>query len=200
MYEQYAQSAFVMGRYDVAQDYLLEALRSTTKPYNVIQLLLNNGRFISPPAGAQKAFDWVRLKGERNRKILNSLADYFLEFKRLDLAEKVYVYQSRFDSSLSLRRKLAEVLVWQKKYLEAVKVLGQLRKDFPNNEEVLRLWIDVNSWNKNYSLAIKGYEQLNERGSLSNEDLLKYAETLRFAGQNEKAAEIYQQVIRKNQR
>jgi tetratricopeptide (TPR) repeat protein len=196
MYEQYGRSASLMRHYDAAQDYFLKALKvAPEKPSDILQLLLKNGRFISPPSGAQKAFELLESKGDRDRKILNSLADYFFEFKRLDLAEKVYVYWSRFDHSLSLRRKLAKVLVWQKKYPEAVEFLEKLRADFPNDIGLLRLWIDANSWNKNYPVAIDGYEQLKKRIALSKEDLLQYAEVLRFNGQNEKAAEVYQQVI-----
>lgn len=195
LYERQGRAAFILKKHDKAEEHLLKALETTSHKKRVLLLLLENGRSYNPPIGAEKAFKLLGQKKEQNSTILTFLSDYFLEFQRFDLAEKVYQYRVTFDDSKANQINLTECLLWQKKYAQANEIIDKLQQQNPKDRQILKLWIECKALDQRYSLAIQGYENLVQLGELSGEEFLNYAEILRFDGQNEKAAEIYQKVI-----
>ena len=92
----------------------------------------------------------------------------------------------------------ADVLVWQKKYEEAIPLLAELHTKHPENLEVTEKLADVSSWTKKYSEAISLYAELEKAGVTTRELYTKWADALRFAGHDEEAMEVYKKVVKES--
>ena len=126
------------------------------------------------------------------------LGDTYYGLKKYDLAQRYYQsFLENKPNSYNVRKKLAEVLVWQKNYQDAFPILQTQLKDRPQDSQTKELLADVYAWSKDYDNAIKLYKELleNKTGSDRKDLALKLAETLRYAGRNAEAIELYKKYI-----
>jgi predicted Zn-dependent protease len=131
-------------------------------------------------------------------KNIEWLGDTYYGLKKYDLAQRYYQsFLENKPNSYNVRKKLAEVLVWQKNYQDAFPILQAQLKDRPQDSQTKELLADVYAWSKDYDNAIKLYKELleNKTGSDKKDLALKLAETLRYAGKNAEAIELYKKYI-----
>lgn len=122
------------------------------------------------------------------------LGDTYYGLKQYDLSEKYYrAYLSNHSNNYTVKKKLAEVLMWQKKYTEAVAVLQTLERQRKQDYQIKELLADAYAWSNNYDSAINIYQELLEysKNSVNKELVLKLAQTLRYAGKDSQAIELY---------
>ena len=131
-------------------------------------------------------------------KNIEWLGDTYYGLKKYYLAQRYYQrFLENKPNSYNVRKKLAEVLVWQKNYHDAFPILQTQIKDRPQDSQTKELLADVYVWSKDYDSAIKLYKELldNKTGSDKKDLALKLAETLRYAGRNAEAIELYKKYI-----
>jgi tetratricopeptide (TPR) repeat protein len=94
--------------------------------------------------------------------------------------------------------KYAEVLVAQKKYKKAIAVLDGVVRDYWQDLEMVEFLADVYSWDKQFDNSVTYYRLLlsSEMEGREKEISLKLADTLRYAGRDEEAVEIYSQLVK----
>ncbi len=131
-----------------------------------------------------------------NIAVLEQLADVYYSQSGFAQAEDMYRKILEIKDSFSVRRKLAEVVVWQKKYKEAVPLLEELMKEKPDDYKLIEFYADVSSWAKEYEKAISAYRELLSSGHGSRGTVLKLAEVLRFAGKDEEAVSVYDEYLK----
>ena len=94
--------------------------------------------------------------------------------------------------------KYAKVLVAQKKYKKAIVVLDGLVRDYWQDYALVEFLADIYSWDKQFDNSVTYYRLLLslELEGREKEISLKLADTLRYAGRDEEAVEIYSQLVK----
>jgi tetratricopeptide (TPR) repeat protein len=132
----------------------------------------------------------------RDLEIVQQVADAFYSLKDYPRAEILYRKVFNRTKNIDTENKLTEVLVWQKKYDEALPVLEDLVNKKPRDLNLLKFFADVCAWAKKYDKAIGLYKRLLSYSQDKEEIVLRLADLLRFSGKNEEAIRLYNQYLK----
>ena len=127
------------------------------------------------------------------------LGDTYYGIKNYKLAEQYYrTCLEEKPNSYTLKRKLSEVLIWQKNYAPAIAILQPLYEKDLLDYQTKELLADAYSWTKDYDKSIKIYKELIDSNINNTKEklVLKLAETLRYAGKDKEAIELYDTYIK----
>lgn len=157
---------------------------------NLIRLLWVYANFEEKAKALELA---ARIPAEylKDQSFEGQMADIYYKIGSYAEAENLYRDILNKSASFSVRKKLAEVLLWQKKYEAGISVLKDLVQEKPENLDMAKLMADAYFWSKNYSEAIKTYQGLLAQNYNFKHILFKLAEALRLSGRNEEAVRLY---------
>lgn len=133
----------------------------------------------------------AQVQSLQNPRIAMELAGYYYEAGLYAQAEDIYEALKYSYYGAEARQKLAEVLVWQQKYKEAIPYLSAYARRHSADLAAQEFLADVYAWSRDYDNAIRQYKKLIPRLSNPEGVVLKLADILRFAGRNEEAIEVY---------
>jgi tetratricopeptide (TPR) repeat protein len=189
---------FKQQKYSAALPYLLAAWRA--KPNDIVSglyLVLVYER-LEQREQAKKVLKSLPPVNEVDGKIKAELADMYYYMGDYARAELLYRQILKHNTDFPTRKKLAEVLAWQKKYPEAIVLLEEITVQKPKDDESLELLADVYTWHKDYDVAIQTYQKLLavRTGERKEAILLKQADALRYAGRTEEAFQLYTRYLR----
>jgi len=190
------ERCFKQDKYDQALTYFISAFEEKPKNLEVSQYIVWTYAKLNRQQDVAKALQIMSEIDPGNWEAKKWLGDTYYGLDNFAKAEECYKDLLLVNRDFSLSMKLAEVLVWQKKYTEAIPVLKELLQQRPNDYQLIEFLADVYSWQKEYDEAIMLYKQLLSEGSTSKEIALKLAEILRFAGRDAEAAKIYNQYLK----
>jgi tetratricopeptide (TPR) repeat protein len=94
-----------------------------------------------------------------------------------------------------LLRNLGDVLTWQKKYDEALVLMEEICKENPEDYKTREKIADIHSWEARHDIAEINYRILLKAGYQKARVALKLAESLRYAGKDEEAIEVYKKYL-----
>lgn len=197
-YKAFAQGRrhFSNAEYEQAEPYLRTAF--DLKPSNplVLARLLSTYDKLHMPAGTHEVLEIAIRYDPDNIAITRQLADVTYGLQDYAEAERLYreILFRRPDPAT--RRKLAEVLLWQNKYDEALRLLEDLSGKKPDDMALVEVLADAYAWAKQYERAIALYKRLVNANIRRRDVALKLAETLRFAGRDDEAIEVYQKYLK----
>jgi tetratricopeptide (TPR) repeat protein len=189
---------FKQQKYPAALPHLLAAYRA--KPNDIVsglRLILIYQRLEQREQAQSVLQSLPPIEGADN-KTKTELADMYYYVGDYAKAELLYRLILEHNTDFPTRKKLAEVLVWQKKYPEAIVLLKEITVQKPKDDESLELLADVYTWHKDYDIAIETYQQLLAAGTGEKKEaiLLKLADALRYAGRTEEALQLYTGYLR----
>lgn len=186
---------FKQNKYTMSLAHLIPAAQAQPQNPQVLEYLT----LVYDKLGKKgKAFESLqRLANLENKNLTTQkwLADIYYSNSDFAAAEKKYRDILKLEDKPEVRRKLAEVLVWQKKYSQAEILLTQLSKGRSKNYKDLELLADISAWNKEYNKAIELYKQVMASDKKNQDVVLKLADTLRYAGRDKEAIMLYRQYI-----
>jgi len=188
---------FNKGYYSKALPYLQAAYKSKPASFEVGQYLVwaydRLGRK-NEALGILEALSQTYPEDFGARRLL---ADLHYGVGDYTEAEKHYRHALVIKSNLTVQRKLAEVLAWQKKYNQSATILERLHNKNPRNYKITEFLADVYSWNGQYDKAIELYSKLLSSKNADKNIIMKLADVLRYAGRDEQAIELYDKYIQK---
>ena len=197
-YTQSFYKAFVQGKryfkeakYAQSLPYFISALRARPDNMEAAKYLFLNYQKLGM---AEKALDVLKAIWAKNPddvSIMEELADFYYDLGEYAQAEELYRNIIKIEPSFEAKRKLAEVLAWQKKYGEAIVIFTELTEEKPQNLKLVELLADIYSWTKKYDESIELYKELLSKNYHSEDVTFKLAETLRFSGRDEEAVKYY---------
>ncbi|MDD5010652.1 MAG: tetratricopeptide repeat protein [Phycisphaerae bacterium] len=186
------------GKYSKAVQYLEKVPPQQRQYPNALYYLVMSFNKLEDKSRLAETLENFSKINQSNIKNVEWLGDTYYGLEKYDLAQKYYQsFLEKSPDSYNVRRKLTEVLVWQKNYEEAVGILQTQMKDRPQDYKTKELLADVYAWSADYDNAIKLYKELleNKKGDEKKALVLKLAETLRYAGRNAEAIELYNKYI-----
>jgi tetratricopeptide (TPR) repeat protein len=185
------QQRFEQGKYPLALMYLNAATR--LKPFNrdVLTYLAVTYDKLGRKQNVLQQLEKLVQLDTRDIKNIQWLADLYYELGYFSKAEKTYHKVLARKKSRSAQKKLAEVLIWQKKYDQAIHILEQ----YPKNREYMKMLAEVYTWRQMYDKAIGLYTQLADSPEVDPEIILKLADALRFAQRHREAVVRYKQYL-----
>ncbi len=198
-YKDYSKAVryFQKGHYDEAVPLLLSAIQIEPKSAKAYALLLWSYEKLGKKEEAKDVMEKVLLLNPDDLSIREQLADVYYGLSDYETAESLYRDILDKEPKKNIKKKLAEVLVWQKKYDEAIPVLEELTKAEPKNLELAELVADVYAWSKKYDKAIESYRALLVANYHADDVTLKLADALRLSGRNDEAIKIYSEYLNK---
>lgn len=146
----------------------------------------------------REASDLAKIIVEKNPEdslITEQVADVYYKIADYKMAEKLYRKVLEKKDALGVKKKLAEVLMWQEKYDEGISIIKELLKAHPDDLNLVELLADSYSWEKNYDKAIELYNELLTKNFKPEGIMLKLADTLRHSGKNEEAVKVYRKYL-----
>ena len=188
------RNAFESGRYDQALQSFINAHRSKPDNRQAIKYLLWTYDKLDMKKEAKSLVEELIGDGYKNPLIITRLADSYYKENNYQKAEELYRQSLANEDSLLVKRRLSQVLAWQKKYEEATAVLNEILKKDSKDIESKVLLADLYMWRKVYAEAIKLYRDVLV-SKPSDEVRLKLADSLRFSGNNEEAITFYNQIL-----
>ena len=111
------------------------------------------------------------------------------------VAERLYRKALAKKPAADMRRKLTEVLLWQKKYDEAIPMLRAAADAAPDDESAAELLADAYVWSGQREQGIELYRKLLAADTGRREVAVKLADALRHAGRDAEAEEVYKQYL-----
>ena len=145
---------YTSNNYNVARIHLEKAISLVPTDKETARYLINIYRELDMP---EQMIDELRRLHKINpsdTSIMEELADAFYSVKNYSESESLYKQILSGHESPSVKFKLAQVLVWQKKYDEGLREIETLRSDDPENMEITELYAKTLVWNKNYDKAL----------------------------------------------
>ena len=130
-----------------------------------------------------------------NEDLIEQLADIYYSLSDYARAEAFYKKVMEEGGDRDTIRKLAEVLIWQKKHDEGLTLLEDMIEEEPKDYAILEFYADVSSWAGKYERSIDAYLKVLSAGEGNARTVLKLADTLRFAGRNEEAVKVYKDYL-----
>jgi len=194
--------AFIQGKryfekreYQQAFPFLISAAKIKPEDKNSSSYLLwtyaNLGR-------KREASDLAKIIMEKNPEdplVAQQIADVYYKTADYKIAEKLYRKALEKKDTPDIKKKLAEVLMWQEKYDDGISIIKELLKVHPGDLNLIELLADSYSWEKNYDKAIELYNELLTKNFKPEDIMLKLADTLRHSGKNEEAVKLYRKYL-----
>lgn len=186
---------FDAGRYHRALPFLVSAYKMEPQNMKGATLLLWCYTRLGMREEAKDVLETIWCAKPGDIGVMEELADALYGLEDYGRAEGLYrrILQER--RGVRVEKKLAEVLVWQKKYEEAKPLLQKLMRTKARDLDFMEFIADIYSWSKEHDKAIELYEKLLSYGRRTDDITLKLADELRYAGRNEEAIELYNRYI-----
>jgi tetratricopeptide (TPR) repeat protein len=184
-------------RYRIALPYFISAYNRTTDDIRPAQYLLQIYEILGEKHNVKDILEVAAQRSPDDLVIRLYLADTYYSLANFAQAESRYRTLYNKDPAPETHRKLAEVLVWQKKYAEAIPLLESLMQKTPRDDELMELLADVYSWVRKYDKSEDLYKKLLSLNVRTKDIALKLADVLRYSGKNEEAIELYDTYINK---
>jgi len=146
----------------------------------------------------REASDLAKIIVEKNPEdslVAEQIADVYYKIADYKIAEKLYRKALEKKDTPDIKKKLAEVLMWQEKYADGISIIKELLKERPNDLNFIELLADSYSWEKNYDKAIELYNELLTKNFRPEDVMFKLADTLRHSGKNEEAVKLYRKYL-----
>lgn len=188
---------FEQERYYEALPFLISAFKMEPQNMKAATLLLWNYEKLGMKKEAKNMLNVIWKANPEDLKITEELGDAYYSLSNYNRAEELYRRILEENSKRDIKRKLAEVLVWQKKYSEAIPILEQLKIKRLRDFEFLAHLADVYSWAKEHDKAIKLYKKLLSHNYNIEDITLKLADELRYVGRDEEAIELYNRYLKR---
>lgn len=186
---------FLQGEYQQALPYLtLAAKINPNDQKNLLLLLQAYANTDNKDKAKELASSLVERKTDKIEDI-ERIADVYYKIADYPMAEKLYRQILVKKETLNIKKKLAEVLIWQKKYGEGICLVKNLIKEQNQDLNLVLLLADVYSWAKKYGQAIKIYNYLLAKEFEAKLIMLKLADALRLSGRNQEAIELYNKYL-----
>ncbi len=186
---------FNHARYSRALDYLLSAYHEKPESTEAMLYLARTYGELGRVEDAAEMLENLVSAAPGDTAVLEEAADYYHELNLYGRAEELYRDIMEIETAPGMERKLAEVLVWQGKYEEAVPVLERLAEEKPGDYALLEFTADVYAWKGNYDRAARLYQKLLDAGYEEKEITFKLAEVLRAGQRYEEAILLYEKYL-----
>ena len=184
------------GQYDKALPYFLEAYSGAPQNIKAAVYLLWTYQRLGLKEESNELLKEIWQYNPQDTKIMIQLADGLYGISNYSGAEELYRAALRIQGSANVKRKLAEVLVPQKKYGEAIVLFNELALENPEDLELKEYLADIYSWNGNYNEAVELYKKIYELSPAKDPALLKKtADVLKWSKRNEEAAVYYKKYL-----
>lgn len=190
---------FRQERYHEALPFFISAFNMDTKNTNAAVFLLRTYEALGMKEAARQMLDVIWETNPQDMTIAEELADFRYSLSEYLPAEELYRAILAKKPSEGVKRKLAEVMVWQKKYDEASRILGELMEKNSADFELAEFAADVFVWAGKHDAAVEVYKKLLLRNYHDEEIVLKLADVLRSAGRNDEAIQVYNEYLKKKE-
>lgn len=187
---------FKRGGYMMSLGYLIPAAQAKPQNAEVLKYLAISYDKLDRKEDVLKSLQALESIGDKDPAVREWLADAYYGNDYLAAAERIYRNILETANKPDIRRKLAEVLAWQKKYDQAEVLLVQLCKDDHRDYKSCELLADIYAWDKKYDQAIKLYKQVMSLDSKNHDVILKLADVLRYSGKDRESIRLYKQYIK----
>lgn len=186
---------FNEGDYILARPYLEKAIALKPEKKEILTALLETYDKLGLAEEKQTILKKGLEQFPKNKTYLREMGDVSYQLGDYAAAEQAYRALQAQKETRYTRRKLSEVLAWQKKNTEAAKVLEKILEDDPTDIISRKLLADVYMWSKQYDKAAEAYRKVLEQDSENRDVALKLAEALRFGGRNDEAIKVYEKYL-----
>lgn len=188
---------FKQGKYHQALLYLTRAHNVQPNNIKTVKYLVLAHKKSGNKAYALKLLENLTETAAEDPETKQWLGDTYFGLDDCVNAEKYYRQSLLMEFDASVQRNLAEALICQKKYNQAIAILKQLIRQKPKEYEATELLADVYFWNKEYDKAIRlYYDLMSSTDRPDNKDiLLKLADIMRYAGRDKEAISLYNQYL-----
>ena len=189
------ENRYNAGRYLEALPFLIYAHKIEPADTQASIMILRSYEKLKMDKNVRLMADSMWPACAKDLKISEEVGDAYYGLNDYNKAESVYSFISKKEDKPDIKRKLAEVLLWQKNYARAIPALERLVAANPKNFKLTELLADALSWKKDYAAAARFYNELIMRGYRKKAMMLKLADTLRYAGKNEEAIKLYKEYL-----
>lgn len=191
------EKSFKQGRYMTSLSHFISVADAQPQNQQVLKYLAIVYDKLDRKDDTLKTLQALETVGIKDLELKKWLANTYYGNSDFALAEKEYKDILATEDKPEVKRKLAQVLAWQKKYGQAEDLLTKLCSDNPNDYKDLELLADIYAWNNNYGNAIELYNRIALSNSKNQDVILKLADALRYTGRDKEAVVLYKQYIEK---
>ncbi len=198
-FKSFAQGAryFKAKRYEESLPLFITAHKMQPQNMKAASYLLWNYERLGMKKEAEDMLNIAWGSGIEDAGVAEEFADAFYILSKYPKAETLYRKILAQKVDIDVKRKLTEILTWQKKYGEATLHLEELVKKRPRDLELLEFLADVSSWAKRYDKAIELYKKLLSGNYRTDDITLKLADVLRYSGKDEEAIQLYREYLKR---
>ena len=126
---------------------------------------------------------------------MTTLAGLYESDGRLDSAIAIYQAALAKDSEyFPARMRLAEALAGARRYDESIKLLTQLRDEFPDDAKIILALARVLSWSQRFNDSLEIYQQLNALNPADTTSLKEMARVASWSKQMRLARDVYAKI------
>lgn len=186
---------FEKKRYPEAIQYFLSAIRIKPEDLTALKFLSQAYEKTGDRKRALRALEMIAENHPDDREINILLADSYYSLSDYYNAERLYRRAIEQGKSDDIKKRLAEVLIWQEKYEEGLLLLEKLYRANPEDLKTAELLADAYMWSGQFEKAAQSYAQLLEKSPDKKNIVLKLADCLRFAGKDEEAIKLYEKYL-----
>jgi tetratricopeptide (TPR) repeat protein len=196
-YKLYSQGErlYKQAEYEKAARFFLAALKLKPGSLKTAAHLLWTYERLDDKDALLQAAERVLALNPKDSEIVRELGDIYYSFLDYPKAEVLYRRALALKTDALVKKRLAEVLAWQKKYPEAALLLEELARQKPGDAQLIEFLADIYAWEKEYDQAALLYRRLLSQRKRSPELVLKLAEVLRFSGNDAEAIKLYNQYL-----
>ncbi len=158
-----AERYFRAGDYNTALKYFEKARAIRPEDDNTAMRLLRVYFNLGMKGPAAGLLEKMIAKDPADGKLLSQYADICYSLEDLSRAEELYRRASIMSKDPGIKKKLAEVLTWQRKYDEAIPILRELYDKDPSDKEIALVYAQALGYGKYPEDAIKVFLSLEEK-------------------------------------
>ena len=196
----YGAMCFNKGKYKEALPHLVRAVEADPNSIEAVQYLALVYDRLGENANALKTLQHLMEMTPENLATKKWLAGAYFRLDDYANAEIYYRQLLLVKEDSFIQRKLADTLIGQRNYSQAIPILIYLVQQNPREYELIELLADVYSWEGKYGEAINLYRDLisSTAGPNKARIIVKLADIMRYTGRNEEAIKLYSQSLKED--
>jgi len=179
------------GQYSRALPYLLSAYRMDPENKSIAWKLVWTYGHLNREGEGRRVLEEINNRFPADPKVSESLGDLAFSEKAYGLAQRYYGRVLARKPSVSVRRKLANVLLAQKKYADAIGQMDILLSFAPDDIDLRYQHAQVISAAGDHERAARELQALLDDGETKKEVITMLGDELRLLGRDEEAIKIY---------
>jgi tetratricopeptide (TPR) repeat protein len=189
------EGLFYKGRFEEAEGLFISALQANPRNLDAAFYLLAVYEKLGFREKARELLKLLSRSNPADSRVAERLGDLYYRDSDYAVAETLYHQALAINkyASPELKRKLAEVMLWQKEYPQALPLLEELHYLQPRDVRISVLLADAYLWGGYPSQAAVLYRSIISSGSRSQSIMLKFADSLRLSGKDEEALRWYEE-------